>query len=486
MLPASKNSKPGSADAGSDDLDTFYRRLRENRWRIAKTGAAERIAKLKKLRDAIYARQEELHKAIHDDFRKNSAETDLTETHLVISEINDAIKHLKGWMRPHKVSTPLVLFGTSSEIRYEPKGVVLILSPWNYPFQLAVSPVVAAIAAGNCVVLKPSNKTPNTARFLKKLFADVFADDEVAVIEGDHTVADALLEYAFDHIFFTGSPNVGKKIMMAAAKHLTPVTLELGGKSPVIIDETADVKKAASRILWGKFINAGQTCVAPDYLLIHESKAKAFVEEAKKVVASRYGADAAAQSKSSDYCRLVSEQHRQGLQRVLEESVQQGAKIEFGGAQSVNGDPRFFSPTLLTNVTPETAIMREEIFGPILPVLTYRSLDEALGLVQSKDKPLALYVFSNERGRVEEVLKNTTAGGSCVNNLAVHLANPNLPFGGVGTSGMGNYHGFFGFKTFSHERAVLHQGPIDVLRFFYPPYTPRLKKMVKFLTKHLS
>lgn len=468
-----------------DDLAKIFERQRENRWRIAKTSADERIAKLKKLRQAILDRREELHKAIYDDFRKNSAETDLTETHMVVAELNDAVKHLRRWMRPHKVETPITLFGSSSEIRYEPKGVVLILSPWNYPFQLAVSPVVGAVAAGNCVVLKPSNKTAHTARFLKKLMAEVFAEDEVAVLEGDHAVADALLEMPFDHIFFTGSPNIGKKVMTAAARHLAPVTLELGGKSPVIVDETADVKKAAARIMWAKFINAGQTCVAPDYLLVHESRAKEFVEEAKRVVASRYGSTEKEQAKSPDYCRLVSEQHRQGLQKILEAAIKSGAKIEMGGLSGPDGDGRFLPPTLLSNITPDSPIMREEIFGPILPILTYQSLDEAIGLIQSKDKPLALYIFSKDRHHVEEVLKSTTAGGTCVNNLAIHLANSNLPFGGVGTSGMGNYHGFFGFKTFSHERAVLRQGAIDMVKMFYPPYTPRIKKIIGFLTKHL-
>jgi len=467
-----------------EEIKKVYEGQRSNRWRVAQTSAEERIVKLKKLRQAIFDHVTELQKSIYDDFRKNSAEVDLTETHLVISEINDAIKHLPRWMKPHKVRTPMVLFGTSSEIRYEPKGMVLILSPWNYPFQLAVSPVVAAIAAGNCVILKPSNKTPHTAAFLKKLMAEVFAEDEVAVFEGDHTIADALLELPFDHIFFTGSPNIGKKIMTAAAKNLAPVTLELGGKSPVIVDETADVKKAAARIMWGKFINAGQTCVAPDYLLIHESKAKAFVDESKKVIMARYGADMKAQAASQDYCRLVSEGHQQGLIKVLAESIKQGAKVEIGGG--TNGDGRFIPPTLLTGVKEDNAIMRDEIFGPILPILTFRSLDEAIALIRKKDKPLALYVFSENKKNIERILKSTTAGGTCVNSLAIHLANPNLPFGGVGYSGMGNYHGFFGFKTFSHERAVLTQGRIDTLKMFYPPYTPRLKKMITWITKHLG
>lgn len=468
------------------EIQKVYDAQRANRWRIAQTTAEERLVKLKKFRKAIFDNLSDLQKAVYDDFKKNPAEVDLTETHLVISEINDAIKHLPRWMKPYKVKTPMTLLGTHSEIHYEPKGLVLVLSPWNYPFQLAASPVVAAVAAGNCVILKPSNKTPHTARFLKKLMAEVFPEDEVAVFEGDHTVADALLELPFDHIFFTGSTGIGKKVMTAAAKHLTSVTLELGGKSPVIVDETADVKKAAERIVWGKFINAGQTCVAPDYLLIHESQAQAFIEEAKKVIAARYGSDSKAQARSPDYCRLVSEGHQQGLMKVLEESVKQGAKVEVGGSPNGSGDARFIPPTLLSQVKEDTAIMKDEIFGPILPILTYRSLDDAIALIRRKEKPLALYIFSEHDRHIDRILKSTTAGGTCVNNLAIHLANPNLPFGGVGYSGMGNYHGFFGFKTFSHERAVLKQGRLDMLKMFYPPYTPRLSKMIQFITKHLG
>lgn len=468
----------------SSDIQKIYDTQRAKRWRVAQSTAEERILKLKKLRQAIFDTQTELQKAIYDDFRKNPAEVDLTETNLVIAEINDAIKHLPRWMKPQPVKTPMVLFGTSSAIHYEPKGLALILSPWNYPFQLAVSPVVAAIAAGNCVILKPSNKTPHTARYLKRLLSDVFAEDEVAVFEGDHTIADALLEMPFDHIFFTGSTHIGKKVMAAAAKHLAPVTLELGGKSPVIIDQTADIKKSAARIAWGKLINAGQTCVAPDYVLIHESKAKDFIAEIKRVIAERYGADPKTQLQSTDYCRLVSEAHREGLVKILKEAVESGATIETGG--SAEGDSRFFPPTILSQVSESNPIMREEIFGPILPVLTYSDLDEAIALVQKKEKPLALYIFSENPQHIHRVLRATTAGGTCINNLAIHLANPNLPFGGVGWSGMGSYHGFFGFKTFSHERAVLRQGPIDLLKSFYPPYTPRLQKIIRWFTRYLA
>ena len=454
-----------------------------NRWRVAQTTAEQRVAKLKQLRQAIYSESRELRKAIYSDFQKNPAEVDLTETHVVVGELNTAIEHLGAWMRPKRVRTPLLLFGTRSEILYEPKGIVLILSPWNYPFQLALSPLIAAVAAGNCVMLRPSDKTRNTARFLKQLVSSVFAPDEVAVIEGDHTVADALLELPFNHIFFTGSPAIGKKIMQAAANRLTPVTLELGGKSPVIVDETADVNKAAQRILWGKFINAGQSCVAPDYLLIHESQVADFIRQAKIVIAERYGVDVAAQSENPDYCRLVSDQHQTSLLKLLEDSIRDGATIEIGGSSPRS---RFLPPTLLTVGNDNNPIMNDEIFGPILPILTYRTLDDALEIVRKRPTPLALYIFSNSRRNIDRILRSTTAGGTCVNSLVIHLANPNLPFGGVGMSGMGSYHGVFGFKTFSHERALLRQGPVDILRAFYPPYTAFRKKLIEFLMKHVA
>ena len=468
----------------SEKTRRVFEKQKANRWRITQTSASERIAKLRKLKEAIFAQRADLHGAIHEDFRKNPGETDLTEIFPVISEINDAIRHLPKWMKPHRVKTPLALFGTRSEVRYEPKGVVLILSPWNYPFQLAMVPVIAAVAAGNCVILKPSAKVPQTSAFLKKLISDLFPEEEAAVIEGGHDVSDALLELPFDHIFFTGSPGVGKKVMAAASKHLTPVTLELGGKSPAIVDETADVKKAAERIMWGKFINAGQTCVAPDYLLIHERQAPAFIEEAKKVLTSRYGADEKAREESPSFCRIISDDHLKGLKKILDESVQKGARIEFGG--KTNNGARFLSPTLLSQVTSESPIMKDEIFGPILPILTFRSLDEAVGIIRSKEKPLALYLFSRDQKAKEKILKETTSGGSCINTSVVHVGNPELPFGGVGNSGMGNYHGFFGFKTLSHERAVLSQGMIDSLKFFYPPYTPRVRKMIGWALKYLA
>ncbi|MBI1747066.1 MAG: aldehyde dehydrogenase family protein [Acidobacteria bacterium] len=467
-----------------EDYRSVFKKQRANRWNVAQSTAAQRIEKLKKLRGAIMARREELQRAIFEDFRKNPGEVDLTEVFPTISEINHTIRHLKRWMKPVRVGTPLALFGTRSEVRYEPKGLVLILSPWNYPFQLLINPLVATIAAGNCAILKPSSKVPHTAHFLMKFISETFDESEIALFEGSSALSDALLELPFDHIFFTGSPRIGKTVMQAAAQHFASVTLELGGKSPVIVDASADLRKTAERLLWGKFINAGQTCVAPDYLLIHESRLQGFVEEARKVLSRRFGDTEDQRKQSRDFCRLVSKGHHEGLMKVLTEAIQSGAKVAIGGVS--DPEQRYLSPTLLVNVSEDSPIMKEEIFGPILPVITFSRLEEALEIIQRKEKPLALYIFSEDRRAVELIMKNTTAGGTCVNSTVIHLANHNLPFGGIGQSGMGNYHGFFGFRNLSHERAVLCQGPFDVLKQFYPPYTERVKKLIQMATRFLS
>jgi aldehyde dehydrogenase (NAD+) len=486
MNPAAERSPStaGSPDSILSTARAVYDRQRANRWKVAQTTADERAAKLRRLYDGIWARREEIEQAIQADFGKNPAETDLTEIYPCLAEIKHAIANLYQWMEPVPVETPLALFGTRSEIRYEPKGLVLILSPWNYPFNLLINPLVAAIAAGNCVIAKPSSKVPKTSAFLKKFLAEIFPEDEVAVFEGSPAVSDALLFLPFDHIFFTGSPKIGKTVMVAAARNLTPVTLELGGKSPVIVDASADIRKAAERILWGKFVNAGQTCVAPDYLLIHESRAAEFTAEARKVVARRYGETEEARRNSPDYCRLVSEGHLEGLKKVLEESLRQGAKVEFGG--EARPGERFLSPTLLSNVREDSPIMREEIFGPILPMIAFKSLEEAFRIIRSRGKPLALYIFSKDDKAVERILRNTTAGGTCVNSVMVHLANPDLPFGGVGHSGMGSYHGVYGFRALSHERAVLRQGWFDSLKNFYPPYTAKVRNLIRWTMKLLG
>lgn len=468
-----------------DRIAAIYEKQRANRWRMAQTTAAERAARLRRLRDALWARREELHRALWEDFRKPPAEADLTEVMPTIGEINHTLGHLSRWMRPRRVKTPLLLLGTQSRVRCEAKGLVLILSPWNYPVNLLLNPLVAALAAGNCALLKPSGKVPRTSRFLATLIADLFPEEEVALIEGGHDTADALLALRFDHIFFTGSPAVGRQVMAAAARHLTPVTLELGGKSPAIVDGTADIERAAERILWGKCLNAGQTCVAPDYLLIQEGRLEAFLAAARRVIEARYGANAAARRASPDFCRLVSEAHQRRLVGLLEAAVAQGARIAFGG--DADAAERYLEPTLVTGVTADSPLMAEELFGPILPILTFRTLDEAMERVRAGEKPLSLYVFGSDRSAVERLLAGTSAGGSCVNSLILHLANPDLPFGGVGQSGMGSYHGFAGFRNLSHERAVLTQGRLlDGLRLFYPPYTGRVGRLIALAAKYLS
>lgn len=465
-----------------------YRRVfdlqRANRWRLANSSATQRVEKLVRIREAIWTRREEIQQAIYDDFRKAPTETDLTEIFPVLSEINHTVKHLAGWMRPVSARRPLAMVGTRSEVRYEARGQVLVLSPWNYPFSLFLVPVVAAIAAGNSVIAKPSSKVPATARFLRGFIADLFPGEEAVVFEGSSAVANALLELPFDHIFFTGSTTVGKHVMAAASKHLASVTLELGGKSPAIVDRSADIRKVAERILWGKFINAGQTCVAPDYVLLHDSLHDGFLDECRRVLAHRYGSTEEQRKECPDFCRVVSDDQVARLGRLLRQTVEAGATIEIGG--DVDPSQRYIAPTVLSGVSVDSPIMKEEIFGPILPIIRFESIADALHIIQSMDKPLALYVFAEDNEAIENLLSNTTSGGACVNQVVVHVANHHLPFGGVGASGLGNYHGFYGFRTMSHERALLRQGRFDSLKSFFPPYTNKVKKLVGLAMKHLT
>lgn len=473
--PAQPAARPSSDPLA--DIRRVYELQRANRWRMATTTADERIARLRRLRDRIGETREQLGQAIWDDFHKNPAETDVTELTPTLDEIDFAMKHLKKWMKPVHVKTPIALFGTRSRVKLEPKGMVLILSPWNYPFYLLICPLAAAIAAGNVAILKPSAKVPRTAHYLKDLISSTFPENEVALFEGGHEVSDALLDMPFDHVFFTGSPSIGKKVMGAAAKHLASVTLELGGKSPVIVDETADLAKTADDLMWGKLVNGGQTCVAPDYALVHESRVDDLVRECEKVVSRHYGATEEERRKSPDYCRLVTEAHLQELKKLIDDTVATGAKVRMGG---ISGDgQRYLSPTILTDVKGDSPIMQQEIFGPVLPIMSYSSLDDAIRFIQSRPKPLALYIFSSDKGTIDRILENTTSGGVTVNNTLVHLLNPELPFGGVGNSGQGNYHGYWGFRALSHERAVLSHGRAEIEHLVHPPYTAKVKERVQ-------
>jgi len=451
-----------------------------NRWRVARSGAAERVAKLERLAAAIAAQRDGIAAAARTDFRKAAAEVEISEIHPVLAEIRFTARHLARWMRPRRVRTPLLLFGTRSEVRYEPRGLVLILAPWNYAFSLVIAPLVAAIAAGDCAILKPSEKTPATSAFLKRFVAELFDEAEVAVVEGGAEAADALLELPFDHVFFTGGTRIGRKVMAAAARHLASITLELGGKSPAIVDATAELRAAARQIVWGKFLNAGQTCVAPDYVLVHASRQADFVAECRRALAALYGPSAADRAAATDLCRIVDDAHFERLARLLARTVAAGAAVAAGG-ETVPAE-RYLAPTILTGVTLDAPIMEEEIFGPILPVIAYEDLDEVLVRIRALGKPLALYLFTRERRTAERVLGSTTAGGTAVNATLTHYGNPHLPFGGVGASGQGSYHGLAGFRALSHERAVLWQGRPSLARFLFPPYRgPRHSLARRFL-----
>jgi aldehyde dehydrogenase (NAD+) len=479
--PAQPLAPPPEPRESAETIEQLFRRQRAKQAAVKRTTAAERIAKLERLRAAILERQAAIHDAMFKDFRKSRTEVELTELFPSLVEIKDAIGSLRRWMKPRKVPTPMALFGTTSWIHHEPRGVVLIIGPWNYPFQLVISPLVAAIAAGNCVICKPSELTAHTAALLVELIGAVFPADEVCVVEGGPAETQRLLALPFDHFFFTGSTRVGRIVAEAAARHLASTTLELGGKSPAVIDDSADLATTANRLVWGKFVNAGQTCIAPDYVMVSEQRRGALVDELRRAIAAMYGASDDDRQKSPDLCRVINTRNFDRLKKMLDDSVSQGATIEVGG-QSDAGE-RYLAPTVLTNVAPDAPVMAEEIFGPILPILTYQRLDDVPPLITARDKPLALYVFAQDQRAIDTIIDNTTAGGTCINNAMVHFANSHLPFGGVGPSGLGSYHGYHGFKAFSHERAVLRQGRVDMLKSVYPPYGPKVTRMVKWMTK---
>ncbi len=466
------------------EVDRIFDLQQKNRWNIANTKAHERIEKLEKLKKIIEKYSEDLRTAMRNDFRKSAHEVDLTEIMPTTNEIKDAIHNVKTWMKPKDVPTPLFLLPSQSQIIYEPKGVVLIIGPWNYPFQLIMAPLIASIAAGNCAMIKPSGNTLNTTALITKMISEIFPENEVKVMSHDRDTANYMLEKAFDHIFFTGSPNVGITIMEAAAKNLTSVTLELGGKSPAIIDSNTDIDSITSRVLWGKVLNGGQTCVGIDYALVHESKYDAFLTKIKSEVVNFYGADNSSWKTSPDFCRIINDKNFNRLQDTLKDAVKKGAKIEIGG--EFDPKERYISPTIVSNVDTSSPLMKEELFGPILPVLKYSNLDEALKIVQSKEKPLALYIFSDNEDSIQKILSNTSSGGAVINGAIAHLGNSNLPFGGVNHSGLGNYHGHFGFKAFSHERAILRLSKLTPLKLLFPPYTNFTKNFISFIGKYLS
>ena len=385
-------------------------------------------------------------------------------------------------MKPEPVKVTISMLGTKSKIVKEPKGVTLVVSPWNYPFNLTFGPMMWAIAAGNTVIIKPSEMTPKMSEVIGQIVKEAFRPEEVSMFEGEADVASYLTNLPFDHIFFTGSPAVGKHVMAAAAKNLTSVTLELGGKSPVIVDKSANLKKASKSIGWCKFNNNCQTCIAPDYIYVHESIKDKFVAEMTATIKSQYGlgADAGA---NSDYCRVVNAGHHGRITRLLDDAKAKGGVVLTGG--EVATESQFIAPTLIEGMSDDSAIMQEEIFGPLLPIITYSDINEVISYINAKPKPLALYIYSKDNKLTDKVIRETSAGDTCVNQTVMHFLHHNLPFGGVNNSGIGKSGGVWGFRAFTHERSVLVDKHSS-LSMFYPPYTPGVRKVIKATMKMLT
>ncbi|MBE0649040.1 MAG: aldehyde dehydrogenase [Bacteroidales bacterium] len=420
-----------------------------------------RIEQLKQLKSAVSAYEEKIYQALWKDLHKSQFEAFVTEVGIVQKEIALHIRKLKRWSRPERVSTnQLIHFWSTSRIRREPYGLALIIAPWNYPFLLTVGPLIGAISAGNCTALKPSEFAPHTAEVISTMMNEFFPASYISVYQGGVEVGSELLTEKWDYIFFTGSKQVGRIVMEAASRNLTPVTLELGGKNPCIVDEDANLKRAAARIAWGKLVNAGQTCIAPDYLFVHKQVKSEFLKLLEKYIRKYYGDPA---KESIDYGRIISASKTERLGDFLK-----GMTTYYGG--DMNFSERYLSPTILTDVNPDDPVMKEEIFGPIFPVLEFESLPEVIAFVNAREKPLGLYYFSKDRQKQDRVLAQTSSGGASINDVIVQFASESMPFGGVGSSGMGSYHGKFSFDTFSHRRSVLKKVNWIDIPLRYPPY----------------
>ena len=473
---------PHSKESEFKHLDKIFKNqlLTSIAWRTST--ASEKIARLEKIRSWIKDHQQEIRNALKNDFGKPEPETDISEIFPVTAEINHTIKNLKKWMKPKSVSTPLPMLGTSGKVYVEPKGTSLIISPWNYPFNLTIGPLISALSAGCTAIIKPSEMTPHTSELVSQMISELFDPNEVAVVSGEVEVSTELLKLPFDHIFFTGSPAVGKIVMKAAAENLTSVTLELGGKSPAILNEDADYKDAAEKIIWGKYVNCGQTCIAPDYILVPESRQEILIMEMKVALQKMYDPAYEGIEKSPDMARVVNDKHFQRLTRTIEDAISKGAKLEFGG--KCNPNTRYIDPTILTEVTEEMLVMQEEIFGPIFPIKTYKSLEEAIEYVNSKPKPLALYFFGKNPEITSKVLHKTSSGNAVINDCVLHFLHLGLPFGGVNNSGIGKAHGYHGFLAFSNEKGVLTQRVgLNNVTLLRPPYGIKAKKIIASLIK---
>jgi aldehyde dehydrogenase (NAD+) len=441
----------------------------------------ERIEKLSRLKRWMMTRLDDIRQAVYDDFRKPAAEVDATETKVVVSEIDHAIENLHFWKMPVRVTKPLLLIGTRSEIRYEPKGVVLILAPWNFPFLLTVGPLVSAIAAGNCVVVKPSELTPRTSSLIHRMIGELFPENEIAVCEGDASVAEALLELPFDHIFFTGGTEIGRKVMLAAARHLTGVTLELGGCNPVIVDETADLKDTAEKLIWGDFMNNGQSCVSPNHIFVHRTIHEKFTSALMTAYRKLYGNNDA--DRNPDLGRVINVRHFHRIAALIDRTRDTGARVLLGGTHDES--ERFIHPTILDDVPWTAPAATEEIFGPVMAVLVYDRIDDVMEHLRSQPKPLCVYIFTRRRKNADYIVERTASGVVGINETTVPFSHPELPFGGVGMSGFGRAHGKSGFETFSNQRSILKQRRgWTTIKLLYPPYTARVRRLIEWAIRY--
>ena len=457
----------------------LFEKQKKHQYNLGNTSYKLRLKKLNALKLALEKTyKQDIREALYKDFKKPQLEVDFTEIYPVIDEINFVKKHLKSWLKKQRVDTPIALLGSSSWIINEPKGVCLIISPWNFPVNLTFGPLVSAIAAGNTEILKPREMTPHTSKVMHNIINELFDENEVALIEGEVEVSQELLKLPFNHIFFTGSPQVGKLVMKAASEHLTSVTLELGGKSPVIIDDTSNLDKAVKKVIFGKFLNAGQTCIAPDYVFVNESIKSEFISAFKKHLSEFYSENP---STSDSFGRIVNQKHFKRLTGYLENAKSNNANIMLGGA--TNESDNYIEPTLVFDVSEASELMQNEIFGPILPVKTYTSTEEVISYINSREKPLALYIFSKNKKRINDIINNTRAGSTCINHNLLQFLNHNLPFGGSNNSGIGKSHGYFGFLEFVNQRSVLKQHSIAAADFLTPPYTSFKQKIVDLTIK---
>ncbi len=461
------------------ELGEIFERLRCHAPVFARTTAGDRRRRLLDLKKSIFQHRSQIQEALLADFGKSARETDFSEILTVTTEISKTVAELRYWMQAKSVPTPISLLGNRSTILMQPKGIVLIISPWNFPINLALTPLVSAIAAGNTVCVKPSEYTPNSNRVMQSILKDVFPPEVVCMVEGDAETGAELIQFPFHHIFFTGSPRVGKIVMRQAASNLTSVTLELGGKSPAIIDQTADLQLAANRIVWSKFYNAGQICIAPDYVLVPEELAEVFLHHLGKAITQFYGE---APEKSPDYARIIHDRHFQHLKKMIDDVAQYGAHIRIGG--QTNAKNRYIAPTVVMGATLDCELMKTEIFGPILPVITYKNQEEALRLIQSFPTPLALYIFSRSKSNSDKIIRETRAGNSGVNTALAQFFNSNLPFGGDNNSGFGKTHGYYGFQAFSNARSIIKQ-PLrwSAVDFVQPPFTSLTRRLADFFLR---